>query len=188
MARATYKVAVDGAKTEFVTADKPKELYERGILAPSFIAHLLTKKFRWGMPFHRLALELASDGIELDDSTMCRYAEHVGATLGCIVDAMAKEAKAKAFCLSTDATGVAIQPARLPDGKRQACAKGHLCAAGHKCPYAEPRFMRSKRSPSPILRRERARRLRIIAAASATRSACRVPESDRARAAARRPW
>lgn len=126
MARATYKVSVDGEKTEFVTADKPKELYERGILAPSFIAHLLTKKFRWGMPFHRLALELASEGIALDDSTMCRYAEHVGATLGCIVEAMAKEAMETAFCLSTDATGVAIQPVRLPDGKRQACAKGHF--------------------------------------------------------------
>jgi transposase len=126
MARATYKLTADDETTTFVTADKPKEIYERGILAPSFIAHLLTKKFRWGMPFHRIALELASEGIALDDSTMCRYAEHVGATLGCIVDAMAKEAMATAFCLSTDATGIAIQPARLPDGKRQACAKGHF--------------------------------------------------------------
>jgi len=126
MARATYKITADDETTTFVTADKPKEIYERGILAPSFIAHLLTKKFRWGMPFHRIALELASEGIALDDSTMCRYAEHVGATLGCIVDAMAKEAMATAFCLSTDATGIAIQPARLPDGRRQACAKGHF--------------------------------------------------------------
>ena len=126
MARATYKITADDETTTFVTADKPKEIYERGILAPSFIAHLLTKKFRWGMPFHRIALELASEGIALDDSTMCRYAEHVGATLGCIVDAMAKEAMATAFCLSTDATGIAIQPARLPGGKRQACAKGHF--------------------------------------------------------------
>jgi hypothetical protein len=132
MARATYKIttpdegATDGKSTEFVTVDKPKEIYERGMLAPSFIAYLLTKKFRWGMPFHRVALELAAEGISLDDSTMCRYAEHVGATLGCIVDAAAKEAKASAFCLSTDATGVAIQPERLPDGQRQACAKGHF--------------------------------------------------------------
>ena len=126
MARATYKITADDQTTTFVTADKPKEVYERGILAPSFIAHLLTKKFRWGMPFHRVALELASEGIALDDSTMCRYAEHVGATLGCIVDAMAKEAMATAFCLSTDATGIAIQPARLPGRKRQACAKGHF--------------------------------------------------------------
>jgi transposase len=126
LARATYKVTSDDEATEIVTANKPKEVYERGMLAPSFIAYLLTKKFRWGMPFHRVALELASEGISLDDSTMCRYAEHVGATLGCVVDAMATEARATAFCLSTDATGVAIQPARLHDGKRQPCAKGHF--------------------------------------------------------------
>lgn len=125
MARVKYKVSRDGENTEFVTAPVPKEIYERGMLAPSFIAHILTKKYRFGMPFTRLAEELASEGIVCDDSTMCRYAEHVGATLGCIVDACAKEAKEAAFCLSTDATGVAIQPARIP-GKRQACAKGHF--------------------------------------------------------------
>jgi len=127
LARATYKETAEGASTErLVTVDKPKEIYERGMLAPSFIAYLLTKKFRWGMPFHRLALELESEGISLDDSTMCRYAEHVGATLGCVVDAMANEARRKAFCLSTDATGAAIQPARIPGAPRQACAKGHF--------------------------------------------------------------
>ncbi len=121
VARATYKRA-----TDFVTVDTPKELYDRGLLAPSFIAHILTKKYRFGMPFHRLAQELASEGIPLDDSTMCRYAEHIGASLACIVEACAKEAMASAFCLSTDATGIAIQPARLPDRKRQPCLKGHF--------------------------------------------------------------
>lgn len=126
LARATYKKTAEDGTTELVTVDKPKEIYERGMLAPSFIAFVLTKKFRWGMPFHRLALELESEGISLDDSTMCRYSEHVGATLGCVVDAMAAEAKQKAFCLATDATGAAIQPVRIPGGPRQACAKGHF--------------------------------------------------------------
>jgi transposase len=126
-ARAVYKKAgADNNAEEIAKASNPKEIYERGMLAPSLIAHILTKKFRWGMPFHRLALELESQGLDLDDSTMCRYAEHVGATFGCIVDACAKEAMQTAFCLSTDATGVAIQPARIPDGKRQSCAKGHF--------------------------------------------------------------
>jgi transposase len=126
-ARAVYKQAsVEGEAPQIVTAPNPKEVYERGMLAPSLIAHILTKKFRWGMPFHRLALELESEGLDLDDGTMCRYAEHVGATLGFIVEACAKEALETAFCLSTDATGVAIQPARIADGKRQACAKGHF--------------------------------------------------------------
>jgi transposase len=124
VARAKYKVE-GPAGAELVVADKPKELYERGMLAPSMIAHVLVKKFRFGMPFHRLVEELRSYGIDVSDSTMCRYAEHIGASLGPIVDACAREAKETAFCLSTDATGVAIQPEPIP-GKRQSCAKGHF--------------------------------------------------------------
>ncbi|MBX3210563.1 MAG: IS66 family transposase [Labilithrix sp.] len=126
-ARVVYKKpAAEGETPEIVTAPNPKELYERGMLAPSLIAHILVMKFRWGLPFNRLALVLGCEGLELDDGTMCRYAEHIGASLGAIVDACAKEAKETAFCLSTDATGVAIQPARIPGGKSQACKKGHF--------------------------------------------------------------
>jgi transposase/regulator of replication initiation timing len=109
---------------KIVTAPMPKELFPRGLLAPSMIAHIIVRKYRWGIPFHRLALMLATDGVKLDDSTMCRYAEDLGATLGCIVDAAAKEARETAFCLSTDATGVCIQP--VPTGRRQPCRKGHF--------------------------------------------------------------
>ncbi len=126
-ARAVYKMpATDESSVTIVTAPNPKEIYDRAMLAPSAIAHILTRKFCWGMPFHRLSKELASYGFELEDSTMGRYAEHVGATLGAIIAASAAEAKATAFCLSTDATGVAIQPARIADGRRQACTKGHF--------------------------------------------------------------
>lgn len=68
--------------TKFVTADTPKVISKHGILAPSPIAYLLTKKFRWGMLFHRIAAELASEAAGLDDGTMCLYAEQVGAALG----------------------------------------------------------------------------------------------------------
>jgi transposase len=133
LARAIYKDvletdAASGEKpvVEFVTVPKPKELVERGLLAPSLIAHILVSKYRFAVPFHRLALMLRAQNVRIDDGTMCRYAEHVGATLGCIVDAMAKEAKETAFCLSTDATGVCIQPEPLETRKRQACRKGHF--------------------------------------------------------------
>ena len=39
---------------------------------------------------------------------------------------MAKNALAAAFCLSTDATGIAVQPAPLAEGRRQARRKGHF--------------------------------------------------------------
>ncbi len=152
VARATYKRVdeSDAGSTEFTTAPMPREMLDRGLLAPSMIAHILVAKYRFGVPFHRLVEMLRSQGVRLDDSTMCRYAEHVGATLGCIVDACVKEAKETAFCLSTDATGSSIQPTPIP-GKRQACRKGHLCPAAHKCPYAEPRFMRSCAECTAIL-------------------------------------
>jgi transposase len=131
VARAKYKtepVAGGGAKekrvVEIVTVPMPKELFPRGLLAPSMIAHLVVQKYRWGLPFHRQSRMMAAQGFAIDDGTMCRYAEDLGATLGCIVEAMAKDAKATAFCLSTDATGVCIQPE--PARQRQACRKGHF--------------------------------------------------------------
>jgi transposase len=134
VARATYKVeppADPGHPDEepmfkLVTAPMPKELFPRGLLAPSMIAHILVQKYRWGLPFHRQARMFAGDGFRIDDGMMCRYAEDAGATLGCIVDAMAKEARDNAFCLSTDATGVCIQPEPLAGRQRQACRKGHF--------------------------------------------------------------
>lgn len=134
LARAKYKKVseqseeVDAEKpdVELMTVKKPKELVERGLLAPSLIAHMLVAKYRFGIPFHRLVEMFRAQGVRLDDGTMCRYAEDVGATVGCIVDAMAKESKETAFCLSTDATGVCIQPEPLASGRRQACRRGHF--------------------------------------------------------------
>lgn len=135
VARAKYKLVTpakgeqDAAAepvVELTTVATPKELVQRGLFAPSLIAHLLVSKYRFGIPFHRLAEMFRTQGVRIDDGTMCRYAEHVGASLGCIVDAMAKEAKEKAFCLSTDATGVSIQPGLLQGRARQACRKGHF--------------------------------------------------------------
>jgi transposase len=95
-------------------------------LDPIEVAHILYAKYGLGLPLYRQEENLRREGIELDRGTMCRCAEDVGATLGAIVIAAAKEAKETAFCLSTDATGVAIQPVPLADGGRQACRKGHF--------------------------------------------------------------
>jgi transposase len=125
-ARAKYKETKKDGTTTIVTVPKPKELFRRGLLAPSLVAHILVAKYRFGLPFVRLSKMLAAEGLVLDDGTMCRYAEDAGATLGVIVDAAAAEAKRQAFCLATDATGVAIRPEPLASGQRQACAKGHF--------------------------------------------------------------
>ena len=113
-------------RTQLITAPLPKELFRRRLLAPSMIAHILTMKYVMGLPFYRLEEKLAYDGACIDRGTMCRYAEDAGATLGAIVLAARDEAFATSFCLSTDATGVSIQPTPLDDGQRQPCRKGHF--------------------------------------------------------------
>ena len=90
------------------------------------LAHVIVQKFRFGMPFFRQEEQLEADGIELDRGTMARSTEDVGASLGAIVLACVYDARKHAFCLSTDAAGVAIRPEPLPDGRRQPCRKGHF--------------------------------------------------------------
>jgi hypothetical protein len=115
-----------GASTQIITAPLPKELFRRRLLAPSMIAHILIAKYMMGLPFYRLEEKFACDGVPIDRGTMCRYAEDAGATLGAIVLAARDEAFTTSFCLSTDATGISIQPTPLGDGTRQPCRKGHF--------------------------------------------------------------
>lgn len=111
-----------------VTTPMPKELFRRTLLAPSMIAHVLTSKYLLGVPFYRLEQSFSLQGFSLDRGTMSRYAEDVGATLGAIVEAARKDAFDHAFCLSTDATGVRIQPGSLQErgGQKGPCHKGHF--------------------------------------------------------------
>jgi hypothetical protein len=104
-------------------------LFRRSFLAPSTIAYLLIAKYMMGIPFYRLEEKLALEGAPLDRGTMCRYAEDAGATLGALVEVARKEAFDNAFCLSTDATGVAIQLGPIAERTvptRAPCRKGHF--------------------------------------------------------------
>ena len=51
----------------------------------ALLAHVLTEKFCDGLPFHRQEDRLARIGTPLDRGTMCRWAEHLGATVGATV-------------------------------------------------------------------------------------------------------
>jgi hypothetical protein len=58
---------------------------------------------------------------------MSRWLEELGGVAGAtIIEAARRDALATAFCISTDATGIAIQPERGPEKKRQACRRGHF--------------------------------------------------------------
>jgi transposase len=112
--------------SHIVRAPLPRELFRRALLAPAMVAYVLCAKYMMGVPFYRLEQKFALEGVSLDRGTMCRYAEDAGATLGAIVEAARKEAFETAFCLSTDATGVSIQPGPLAGRDRGPCRKGHF--------------------------------------------------------------
>ena len=116
VARAKYRdpgsaAAEPTAEPTIITTPLPPEILPRSLATPSLLAHVLTDKFCDGLPFHRQQDRAARTGTPLDRSTMSRWAEEVGSTaFATVIEAMRKEALRTAFCISTDATGVLVQP------------------------------------------------------------------------------
>ena len=130
VARVKYRVP-DAANpspqtTQIATTPLPPEIFPRAIASVSLIAHVIVDKYGDGLPLHRQEHRFARLGLPLDRGTMCRWVEHAGATLGAtVVAAMRADAMKTAFCISTDATGVLVQPVRDPQRQRQPCRRGH---------------------------------------------------------------
>lgn len=126
IARVKYRVVDAQGDSTIETAPMPPECFPRSLAAPSMLAHVINEKHCDGIPHHRTEDRLARDGVPLDRGTMCRWTEDAGATAGAtVVAAMKKDATANAFCIATDATGVAIQPIRTHEKARKACRRGH---------------------------------------------------------------
>jgi transposase len=126
IARANYRAIGKDGEAQIETAPMPPECFPRSLAAPSMLAHVLSEKYTDGLPLNRIEDRAARDGVALDRGTMCRWVEDAGATAGTTVIAAArKEAFETAFCIATDATGIAVQPERRPDGAHQACRRGH---------------------------------------------------------------
>lgn len=129
VARAKYRdtgVAGD-EEPMIVTTPLPPTLLPRSLATPSLLAHVLTDKWCDGMPFHRQEDRAARTGTPLDRGTMGRWSEDVGATVGAtVVEAMRQDALRTAFCISTDATGVLVQPTKGGDQARRGCRHAHF--------------------------------------------------------------
>jgi transposase len=110
------------------TAAMPTMTFPRCLAMPSLLAHIAIEKYCDGLPLFRIEERFKRDGTPVDRGTMSRWMEDMGATLGStVVAAMRKHAMAHAFCIATDATGVAVQaPRTLTNMKRKPCAKGHF--------------------------------------------------------------
>ena len=108
-----------------VVAPMPKEIVRRGMLAPSMIAHFLVAKYVMGVPFYRLEQRCAIRRVARSIAARCAATPRTSARpSACIVEAMREDALANAFCISTDATGVASSRSPLDDGQAAAMRKG----------------------------------------------------------------
>ena len=125
-ARAKYRTVDARGESMIETTPVALECFPRSLAAPSMLAHVLAEKFCDGIPLHRIEDRLARDGFPLDRGTMSRWVEDAGATAGAtVVTAMRAEAWETAFCIATDATGIAVLPEPREDGQRQACHRSH---------------------------------------------------------------
>lgn len=109
-----------------VTAPVPPQILTRSIATASLLAHIASDKLCDGLPLHRQEDRFARLGIRIDRGSMSRWLEDLGMIMGSsLVKAMRDDAFATAFCISTDATGVLVQPIPTDDKQRRACRRGH---------------------------------------------------------------
>ena len=122
---AASRPAESGAPV-IVTAPVPPQILTRSIATASLLAHIVSDKLCDGLPLHRQEDRFARLGFRIDRGSMSRWLEDLGMIMGSsLVKAMRDDAFATAFCISTDATGVLVQPIPTGDKQRRACRRGH---------------------------------------------------------------
>jgi transposase len=127
IARVRYKTVDAEGDTDVITAVMPDEMLPGSLGAPSLMSHVIHENIGKGMPMFRLEDSFRRDGVAIDRATLCRWKHLIGDQLGkTVVKAMHEHALATAFCISTDATGVNVQPIYSHEKGRQPCKKGHF--------------------------------------------------------------
>jgi transposase len=127
LARVRYKAADAEGNTDVITTPMPAEMLPGSIATPSLAAHVVMENIGKGLPLFRIEDGFARDGVCIDRATLSRWKKLVGEKLAeTVVKAMSEHALATAFCISTDATGVSVQPIYSHEKGRQPCQKSHF--------------------------------------------------------------
>jgi transposase len=126
IARAKYRTTTEEGTPTLATTAMPPRTFPRNLAAPSLLAKIIVDKYSDGLPLYRQEQRFEREGLDLDRGTMCRWIEDAGMTAGCVVLAAKNEAFETAFCISTDATGIGIQPEPSATKARQPCRRGHF--------------------------------------------------------------
>jgi transposase len=125
--RSTEDVSEASGAMSVYTTPMPPIMFERSIATASLVAFIASQKFTLGLPLFRIEEQFSREGVPIDRGLMSRWLEHLGATLGAtVVHAMREHAMKTAFCIATDATGIAVQPIRTHEKQRKPCKRGHF--------------------------------------------------------------
>jgi len=126
IARVRYKTVDAEGNVDIIPTPMPDEMLPSAIAAPSLAAHVIMENIGKGMPLFRIEDTFARERFPVSRGTLSRWKKIVGDKLGeTVVKAMGEHTLATAFCISTDATGICIQP--IPNDKgRQPCKKSHF--------------------------------------------------------------
>ena len=127
LARVRYKTVDAEGNADVITTPAPQEMLPGAIAAPSLAAHIVMENIGKGLPLFRLEDGFERDGVSIDRATLGRWKKRIGDKLAeTVVKAMHKHALATAFCISTDATGVSVQPIYSHEKGRGPCQKSHF--------------------------------------------------------------
>jgi transposase len=127
IARVRYKTVDAAGNTDVITTPMPSEMLPGALAAPSLVAHVIMENIGKGLPLFRIEDTFARDGVHIDRGTLSRWKKLAGDRLAdTVVKAMQGHALSTAFCISTDATGVCVQPIYGEVQGRQPCKKGHF--------------------------------------------------------------
>ena len=126
IARVRYKSVDANGNPDVITAAMPPEMLPSSMAAPSLAAHVIMENLGKGLPLYRLEDGFARDGVPIDRGTLSRWKKVVGDACTLVVRAMHEHARANAFCIATDATGIAVQPIFNHEKGRSPCKKAHF--------------------------------------------------------------
>ena len=89
------------------TAPGPERVIEKGLLSPSFLAHVITERFGMHLPYNRMEKQYADEGLDLSRSVLQRSAAKCGELLEPIYDQLRQDVLAQPV-VHTDDTPVTV--------------------------------------------------------------------------------
>jgi transposase len=95
------------------TAPWRGRVIEKGLLGPGFLAHVITERFGYHMPYHRLQKKYATEGLDLSRSVLCQSTARCAELLEPIAHELKREILASPV-IHTDDTPVVV--ARSSEG------------------------------------------------------------------------